>query len=87
MDFAPLWFPVVVGLAFLAIAALVRSKPSDFLGSLFQGFRSAPLRCLWSLPEKIFLLWLVGVGAINFALALWIIHVRLKFDLWGWILS
>lgn len=86
MDYAPLWFPFLVGLASLVIVSILQSG-SKIIGPVFKDFWEEPFRCLWSLPGKIFFLWIAGAGFINFALGLWIIHVRLKSDLLGWLLS
>ena len=88
MDYYPLWFPVVVGLALLAIVSILRAPSlSGLLAPLSRSFREHPFRWLRRIHEKIFLLWMVGVGAIYLVLAFWLIQFRLKMDFFEWLTS
>ena len=85
MDYAPFWIPIVVALLFMLIFSMFhpRTSPAGCVIPLLKEMIKDPWGCIKCFPGAVFILWVMGVGVINFGLGLWYIHFKLKGELVG----
>jgi hypothetical protein len=96
MNYVLIWGPVLIGLAFLVATSWVVSlyRGQSFALSFSQGasrfFREAakdPLGAIQACAGWTMLLWIAGVGLVEFGLMLWLIHYKFKADFIEWIFN
>ena len=96
MDYAPLWIPILLSLVLFLVSGPIiciykrRSFKEELVGFFRRFLHEAvqhPIRAVRDMAGATMLLWIMGVGFIQFGLMLWLIHFELKADFLEWMFS